>query len=164
MNNMAITFSPEPGAVLMCDFSVGAVPPEMTKIRHVVVISPRRRRGSGSGSCIVVPFSTGAPNPVERYHYCIQANTYDFFKKDTAVWAKGDMVNHVSFQRLDRVLVNGKHTATSLNPEDLRIIQQLVWEALGCPIMKQSDMVLPNGAEKANKRGETLLYKNSPVL
>jgi len=53
---MSIPFVPNAGTVLMCDFS-GFVPPEMTKVRHVVVISPRSRRTNlQNGTCLVVPF------------------------------------------------------------------------------------------------------------
>jgi mRNA interferase MazF len=128
---MPIPFTPTPGMVLMCDFSSGSVPPEINKVRHVVVISPRRRRHTGS--CTVVPFSTVAPNPVEPFHVRIPANTYGFLKKDTDVWVKGDLVAHVSFQRLDRVLENGRFTSPSLTNDDFAAIQIAVWEGLGRP-------------------------------
>ena len=85
----------------MCDFR-GLIEPEMTKVRHVAVLSPRRRRQHGT--CLVVPFSTVAPNPIESYHHRIPANSYSFFKGDTDVWAKADMITHVSLARLDRLL------------------------------------------------------------
>jgi mRNA interferase MazF len=128
---MAITFVPSLGMVLMCDFT-DSVPPEMNKKRHVVVVSPRRRRNHGS--CLVVPFSTVAPNPIERYHYRIPANTYSFFKDNTDCWAKGDMVTHVSVARLDRIIDHGKWCAPILNPDDTLSIQRLVWEAMGVPL------------------------------
>jgi len=140
---MPIIFSPTLGTVLMCDFT-GFKPPEMTKVRPVVVVSPRRRRHGGS--CMVVPFSTVAPRPVEKHHLCIPANAYPFFKPDTEVWAKGDMVCHVSFERLDRIFYDGKYSSPSLNLEDLRRIKCLVWEAMGCP-------VLENQAQAADKKG-----------
>jgi mRNA interferase MazF len=131
---MSITFVPHQGMVLMCDFDTGFVPPEMTKVRHVVVISPRHRRNTGS--CLVVPFSTVAPNPVEPFHYRIAANAYSFFKKDTDVWAKADLLSHVSFGRLDRVLDGGKYCSPRLSPSDLKGIQSAVWEALGRPVLQ----------------------------
>jgi mRNA interferase MazF len=128
---MPITFTPEPGMILMCDFRSGSVPPEMNKIRHVVVVSPRRRRRSGS--CLVVPMSTVAPNPVEPYHHRIPADRYSFFKPRTDVWAKCDLVTHVSFVRLDRVFDAGRYASPSLSPEDFSAIRRGVWEALGRP-------------------------------
>lgn len=142
---MPITFTPQPGTVLMCDFSSGSIPPEMNKLRHVVVVSPRRRRSTGC--CIVVPISTVAPNPVEGYHLRIPANKYKFFKKDTDVWAKGDMVAHVSFQRLDRVLCDGKWGAPQISSQDLYRIQNLVWEALGCPAPAYTIQLAAGAAE-----------------
>ena len=134
---MSIQFVPHQGMVLMCDFDTGFVPPEMTKVRHVVVVSPRHRRNSGS--CLVVPLSTVAPNPVERFHYRIPANTYSFFRKNTDVWAKADLLSHVSFGRLDRVLDGGKYCSPSLNPLDLKGIQLAVWEALGRPAVQPNE-------------------------
>jgi mRNA interferase MazF len=128
---MSIKFIPSPGMVLMCDFDSGFIPPEMTKVRHVVVVSPRHRRSSGS--CLVVPFSTVAPNPVEPYHYRIPAGAYSFFKKNADVWAKANLLSHVSFGRLDRVLDGGKYVSPTLNPSDFRGIQLAVLEALGRP-------------------------------
>jgi mRNA interferase MazF len=128
---MAITFAPTPGTVLMCDFK-GSIPPEMNKIRHVIVVSPRRRRTHGT--CLVVPISTVAPNPIEKYHHRIPADTYSFFKAGTDCWAKGDMVTNVSPARLDRVIDNGKYCAPKLNPDDTLCIQKIVWEAIGAPI------------------------------
>jgi uncharacterized protein YifN (PemK superfamily) len=52
---MAINFVPKAGHVLMCDFR-DFKPPEMTKVRHVIVISPRERRFF-PGTYIVVPVS-----------------------------------------------------------------------------------------------------------
>jgi uncharacterized protein YifN (PemK superfamily) len=138
---MPITFTPQLGMVLMCDFGPNSMPPEMSKFRQVVVVSPRRKGDSGWGSCIVVPFSTGAPRVVEPYHYRIQANKYGFFRKDTDMWAKGDMVTHVSFARLDRVLCDGRYCSPRLNPDDLAAIRRLVWEAMGRPSIETIEVV-----------------------
>ncbi|MCW6510963.1 type II toxin-antitoxin system PemK/MazF family toxin [Lichenifustis flavocetrariae] len=62
---MPISFVPQRGQILMCDFDMaGVVPPEMRKKRRVVVISPRshnRRHGAKPGRCIVAPFSASEP-------------------------------------------------------------------------------------------------------
>ena len=60
----------------MCDFTTGFKVPEMVKRRQVVVVSPRYRRHTGL--CLVVPFSTVAPNEIEPHHYEIPSGTYDF--------------------------------------------------------------------------------------
>lgn len=41
---MALTFHPKPGAILVCDYDTGFVPPEMVKKRLCIVITPRLRR------------------------------------------------------------------------------------------------------------------------
>lgn len=95
---MAINYHPEPGSILVCDFT-GFIKPEMVKRRPVVVVSPRlRRRGN---LCTVVPLSTTDPNPVEAYHYRLHTNPplpapYD----SPSHWVKADMVYTVSFERL----------------------------------------------------------------
>ena len=159
--NMPIQFVPQPGTVLMCDFS-GSIAPEMNKVRHVIVVSPRRRHRAGC--CIVVPVSTVAPNPVERYHFRIPANTYGFFKADTDVWVKGDMVAHVSFNRLDRVLCDGKYQSPSITLEHLRCIQRTIWEALGKPELDESSKETPSQADKKNVAKESLLFSYSTVV
>lgn len=146
---MAILFVPQQGMVLMCDFDTGFVPPEIAKVRHVVVISPRHRRNSGS--CLVVPLSTVAPNPMEPFHYRIPANTYSFFRKNTDVWAKADLLSHVSFGRLDRVLDAGKYCSPMLSPADLQAIQQAVWEALGRPDVKEAVLRIKETQVEATK-------------
>ena len=125
---MPITFHPHPGTVLICDFSTGFQPPEMVKRRHVVVLSPRRRHHSGL--CLVVPFSTVAPDPVEAFHHVIPVGTYPFFHPHRDVWAKSDMLTCVAFRRLDRVLLNGHYVAPSLRPDDFTAIQRAVLAAL----------------------------------
>jgi hypothetical protein len=61
---MPITFVPERGRILICDYDLARIAPEMDKERRVVVVSPRsynQRHGASAGRCIVVPFS--ATNP-----------------------------------------------------------------------------------------------------
>jgi uncharacterized protein YifN (PemK superfamily) len=135
---MAITFVPKPGQVLMCNFdSDGFIRPEMQKIRHCVVISPRGRRHTGC--CIIVPISGVAPDPVEHHHVLISANKYSFFKKDQDVWAKGDMVTHVAFARLDRVLDQGRYASPSVSAEDFKAIQAAVLNAMGLTTQPRND-------------------------
>src|ERR1035437_920199 len=127
---MGIKFIPKPGQVLMCDFaSNGFIRPEMQKVRHCVVVSPRYRRHTGC--CIIVPFSTVVPDPVEPHHYKIPADKYSFFRPGEDTWAKADMTSHFSFDRLDRVLDHGRYASPSLQPEDFQGIQEAVIYALG---------------------------------
>ena len=113
---------------MMCDFTVGSIPPEMSKKRHVVVVSPRRRRLSGGH--LVVPFSTVKPDLVERHHVRFAPNCYKFFRVDTEVWAKCDMIRHVSHLRLDRLYSDEGFITPLLLAEDLQRIQRGMLAAL----------------------------------
>lgn len=128
---MPISFHPKPGTVLICDFSTGFQPPEMVKRRPVVVVSPRYRRRTGL--CLVVPFSTAVPQPPEAFHHRIAAGRYPFLSAAKSSWAKCDMLTCVAFHRLDRLLLQGKHIAPSLEPEDFSAIRRGVLRALGFP-------------------------------
>jgi uncharacterized protein YifN (PemK superfamily) len=97
---MALTFHPGPGAIVICDFSEGFRPPEMVKIRPVIVISPRRRTAQ---LATVVPLSSIAPQSVEPWHYRLPPGAYPPARGD--IWAKCDMVMTVGLGRLDRVKV-----------------------------------------------------------
>ena len=131
---MALTFRPRPGTLLICDFATGFKPPEMTKKRPVVVISPRRRRVM-SQVVTVVPLSTAAPNPVEPFHHRMNPRSVPVELGTQESWAKCDMLYTVSLERLDRVLVNqgGRRVfvAPRVQNEDLDAIRQGVVSALG---------------------------------
>jgi uncharacterized protein YifN (PemK superfamily) len=125
-----LTFHPGPGAVVICDFSTGFRPPEMVKVRPVVVISPRRRT---TQLATVVPLSSTAPIPVEPWHYRLPPNVYPPARGP--IWAKCDMVATVSLDRLDRVRVKSGGTRTyqtfQLGDADLAAILTAVKAALG---------------------------------
>lgn len=129
---MPITFHPDPGMVLMCDFTTGFIEPEMVKRRHVIVISPRYRRRTGL--CLVVPLSTRPPNPVEPHHYEIPAGRYVFLDPDQSSWVKADMLTCVCFDRLDRVKENGKWASPSLSADDFRAVKRAVVAAIGMSV------------------------------
>ena len=132
---MALYFHPNPGMLLMCDFSTGFRVPEMVKKRPVVVLSPRLRRTSGL--CTVVPLSTALPDPVERFHHRMSEQSLPGNLATRETWAKCDMVTTVSLERLDRVLIGrnavGKriYVAERVTGEDLAAIRQCVTIALG---------------------------------
>ena len=127
---MAISFHPDPGTILICDFSTGFQPPEMVKIRPVVVISPRRRVGS---ALTVVPLSSVPPVPLEPWHYLLPPGSYPPARSD--MWAKCDMVTTVSPARLDRVKtkINGDRVYQVFRLPDpgLDAIRAAVKAALG---------------------------------
>lgn len=129
---MPIIFVPRQGQVLMCDFeSGGFVRPEMQKIRHCVVVSRRYR--THTGTCLIVPLSTQEPRQVQPHHYAIPADKYSFFTPGCIIWAKGDMVTHVGFPRLDRVLDGGKYSDRFLDDTDLQGVILAVANAIGLP-------------------------------
>ncbi len=133
---MSITFHPQPGMVLICDFSTGFRAPEIVKRRPVVVISPRTRRKTQL--CIVVPLITTPPVPVELHHHCLDPASLPAPLATRQTWAKCDMLMTVSLVRLDRVKM-GKDPATgkriyasgTVTPSDLKAIQIAVLSALG---------------------------------
>lgn len=130
---MPLTFHPSPGAIVICDYSTGFQPPEMVKVRPVVVISPRRRSGQ---LATVVPISSVAPSPVEPWHYQLPIGAYPPARGP--VWVKADMIATVALARLDRVKVKGPggvrtYQAYQLSPADLMAIGTAVKAALGLP-------------------------------
>lgn len=124
--SMALRYQPHPGTLLMCDFNTGFTPPEMTKRRPVVVISPRPK--NQIGLCTVVPLSTAAPHPVKPFHHLMAARSLpaEFRARDS--WAKCDMVYTVALRRLD--WVSGRRALRVLD-QDLAAIRRGVAVALG---------------------------------
>lgn len=96
---MAITFHPTRGTLLMCDFNTGFAPPEMVKKRPVVVVSAKHRN-----IAIVVPLSTTEPNPFEVCHHEMSMDSFPRSMQGVRRWAKCDMLSHVAFWRLDRIM------------------------------------------------------------
>jgi uncharacterized protein YifN (PemK superfamily) len=138
---MPITFKPSIGMVLMCNFDTGFRPPEMVKIRPVVVLSHQRHN---SQTCVVVPLSTTAPATATGVHHKIDPLSLPArLRKRSAAWAKCDMVTTVGLERLDRVKdgrdAAGKrrYVAQSVTLDDLLAIRRAVLVSLGlgalCP-------------------------------
>ena len=111
-----LDIAPELGMVLMCDF-VGLKHPEITKRRHVIVVSPDIR--NKSGTCIVVPISTCAPK--YQWEVCVDLSyqDYEFLKTTKTSFAVCHMLTHVRLQRLDRVISNRMPSTPKLLPIDL---------------------------------------------
>lgn len=126
------------GDVLLCEFGPDprengvypltsgpiSVPPEMIKRRHVVVLST-----PSNGLAIIAPFSTIEPYPLKPYHYRIPFGGYPFFTKDS--WLKGDMIQVVSRNRLDRLFFHGKHQRAALSKADYKSVRASVLAGLG---------------------------------
>lgn len=90
-----ISFVPSDGMILLCDFSTGFRPPEMVKMRPVVILS---RHSRNRQTCSVVPLSTVVPADHTSRAHELDASKYFFLNRST--WAKCDMVTSVSRERL----------------------------------------------------------------
>ncbi|MFK0207987.1 type II toxin-antitoxin system PemK/MazF family toxin [Agrobacterium sp. NPDC090283] len=130
-----ITFTPSRGSILMCDFDMATVPPEMRKRRRVIVLSPKsyNKRPSMAvpGKCIVVPLSVTEPRTPQPSHVAIPDDRYASITKP--VWAICEMVAHVSHARLDRVASGKKFLSESITADDLQSIENALKHALGFP-------------------------------
>ncbi|HEX3655335.1 MAG TPA: type II toxin-antitoxin system PemK/MazF family toxin [Pirellulales bacterium] len=130
---MAITFHPQRGTLLMCDFNTGFLPPEMVKKRPVVVLSSKHRC-----LAVVIPLSATEPNPLEPCHHEMSPDSFPTSMRGVRRWAKCDMIAHVAFRRLDRVM-DGKdpktgkriYVAPTISDVDLSAIEQAVRHVLG---------------------------------
>ena len=109
---MAITFHPKVGQILMCDFTVGFVQPEMVKRRPVLVISSGLR---GRGSLVtIVALSTTPPPREMEYHLALPKRSLPNISgfQDRVTWVKGDMIYTVGFHRLDLIQLRKRHPDT----------------------------------------------------
>ncbi len=125
---MPISFYPKPGMVLICDFSNGFQPPEMTKKRRVIIVSPHRLN---SQLAIVVPVSTTAPYVESTHHIRFEAGAYPFFVNDKPCWAKCDHVHSMALTRLDRLKFDGAYRSPSLSAHDLHRVRHGILSAVG---------------------------------
>lgn len=129
---MAIPFVPVRAEILICDFDMARVHPEVPKVRRVVVLSPRSynsRHGSGPGRCVVVPFSTTPPHRPSPAQVTIPGEIYRALSKPT--WAVCDAVASVSHDRLTRPMVGGQSLEESLTKFDMLRIDTGLRHALG---------------------------------
>ncbi|WP_082585501.1 type II toxin-antitoxin system PemK/MazF family toxin [Hydrogenophaga sp. Root209] len=128
----ALPYHPKQGEVLRCDFS-GLVPPEMDKVRWVVVLSPKfvGRRNLAT----VIPLSTTPPPAIEAFHVKLDKDPAPNASGDD-VWAKCDMVMTVSFARLSAYWTSkdgGRRNYVSLHisPLELGKIRQATLAGIG---------------------------------
>jgi uncharacterized protein YifN (PemK superfamily) len=151
---MSITFVPHPGEVLMCDFSTGFKPPEMVKVRRVVVLSPRNRVRF-PGTYIVVPVSKTTPSPPQGCHCEFKPRAYGFFDPVESVWAKADMIVSVAAHRLERLRINGRFTSVRIREGDLMRVRNAVLHALGMEKWREvEESVAPSLSAKTVKIAE----------
>ncbi len=127
-DRVALRFFPDPGMVLICDFS-GYVPPEIVKTRRVVVVSPKRLFPSlWDVTVVVVPLSEIEPRPLSAWHHAIPSGRYPGVG---TCWAKGDLIGHVSLARLNRIYYDGNRIVPVVRDADLRAIRAAAAAAIG---------------------------------
>jgi mRNA interferase MazF len=132
---MALSFHPNLGAILACDYEPGFKEPEMVKRRPVVVITPRLRRRDGL--CTVVPLSTLQPEHPQDYHLKIRLNPILPPPWDSEeCWVKADMLATVGYHRLSPIRLGRVRDGTRIyynslmSNANLRGIQRAVLCAL----------------------------------
>lgn len=113
----------------MCDFSKGFQPPEIGKVRPVVIVSPHHQHHSELYT--VVPLSTTAPLMIRPCHFRFDGNPIARYD-GKEIWAKCDLVVTISRTRLDRFkLSRGKYTAYSVTELELKSIRECLKYVLG---------------------------------
>lgn len=135
---MSLPYAPRVGAIVMCAFPDCFAPPEMVKVRPVVVISPRLH--GRAGLVAVVPLSTTRPDPLCAHHVSIPARLMPpcFQASSTERWAKCDMLYTLSLDRLS--LVQGRrnrktgkrsYEESNLDLSHIRAVRVGIASALG---------------------------------
>ena len=131
---MPLSFHPNPGTVLICDYETGFKAPEMVKRRPVIVVSPRLRQRDKL--CTVVPLSTTVPDRLHDYHCQVNIDLPEPYSS-AIHWVKADMLATVAFHRLKPFHTGKdqegkrKHLYPSISPEALMQIRECIKRALG---------------------------------
>lgn len=95
---MTIKYHPKVSELLRCNFGRGFKPPEIVKMRPVVVLSSKTL---GRGKlCTVVPLSTVKPVPIKNYHVELSEQSKQYSNDGIQIWVKCDMIMTVAFDRL----------------------------------------------------------------
>lgn len=126
---MALLFHPKAGQIFVGDFS-DLKEPEMTKIRPVIVVSPRLPYRSELVA--IVPISLTAPRHDLPYCYRLSKNYHPNESDDLPCWAKADMIMNIATRRLSAFKVGRRQYAyPTLTPEDLAGVRKAVLCGLG---------------------------------
>ena len=127
---MGISYHPDLGEALWCDYT--GIRPEMIKRRLAVVLTPKACQRVGLAT--VIPISCTPPQMERPWHVRLTRDPYPKGDK-REVWAKCDMINVVSFERLSgyHVRWNGrrKYLKMRVSMEELAHIRNGVLAALG---------------------------------
>jgi len=126
IKDSGITWHPNRGTVLICDFS-GNIEPEMCKKRPVVIIT--RKLAYRDGLAMIVPLSTTPPKFDVNYVVRLSKNYLDPMGQPQ--YAKCDLVCSVSWKRLDRIKTGFRqYVAPKVSDSDFQAIIQGVKYAL----------------------------------
>lgn len=129
MMRSPVRYAPQAGSVTMCNFDF-LRPPEMQKVRRVIIISPRPR--GKATRLVVVPVSMSPT--VSPVHHRFSPGTYPFFHSSEPCWA---ICDHPSTVALDRLWFVNVGRAPDLHARisavDLDHVRTLVKVALGLP-------------------------------
>jgi mRNA interferase MazF len=126
---MPLGYFPRAGEVLVCDFTSFQIP-EMTKVRPVVVISPRLPYRSEIVT--IVPLSTTAPKHDLPFVVRLSKNYHPLEADNLPTWAKCDMLTNLGLHRLNRFKVGRrKWEAPIMTEADLAAIRKGVIHGLG---------------------------------
>ena len=126
---MPISFFPRIGQVLVADFS-DLKEPEMTKIRPVIIVSPRLPYRSDIVA--VVPISLTAPKHDLPFCYRLSKNYHPAEMDDLPCWAKADMVTNIALRRLEGFKVGRRQWEyPNLSHDDLLGVRRAVLCGLG---------------------------------
>jgi len=126
---MTLNFYPQAGQIFVGNFS-DLKEPEMTKVRPVIVISPRLPYRSEIVA--VVPISLTAPKHNLPYCFRLSKNYHPQEPDDLPCWAKADMLMNVSTKRLSAFKIGRRQYAyPTLTPEDLAGVRHAVLCGLG---------------------------------
>jgi uncharacterized protein YifN (PemK superfamily) len=117
------------GQVFIGDFS-DLSPPEMCKIRPVIVVSPRLPYRSDIVA--VVPISTTPPRHKLPFCYKLSKNYHPLEQENLDCWAKADMLMNIGIRRLDGFKVGRRKWAyPNLATQDLDGVRHAVLCGLG---------------------------------
>lgn len=121
------------GEVYQCDFG-DLLPPEMVKIRPVIVLS-RSALNMPRSTVLVVPTSSVAPAQIRPHHFALTTDLSPWKTPAVNGWAKCDMIYAVSRKRLSFIVRHGKRMTLRVSPEELLRLRLAASSALfGSPL------------------------------
>ena len=124
-----LSFFPRAGQIFVGNFNDLKIP-EITKIRPVIVISPKLPYRSQLAT--IVPISLTAPRHSLPFVYKLSKNYHPEAPDDLDCWAKCDLVMNVSLTRLSAFKTGRRQYAyPTLSPEDLAGVRRAVLAGLG---------------------------------